>query len=515
MAQLNAYKMRPAQSWGPGVTQRKHIAEIFGKNPQKMNDIMVRAYTANYGYQFSNLIKNHTSVREFDSDEEYTWQLIGSTYKNVPLLECRDEFGVVVTADHGVVGKGGAPFQLVFGEAYFGCREMIVGELNEYYQFLILDEMPTMEGPNAVYNVQLMAGGQEGCPAERLLPGEKFSQEFNPVESELSRKAGGIRKGIPTLMRNEFTTIRKSHKFTGNANLQQKLDCDIPIITKDKDGKEKKMIVNSWFDHETWIFASEWEQEKERTRLYSRSNRNTNGSYLNHGKSGLAIREGDGIMAQMLYGNTTEYNAFGDDFSIDGLAEGIYDICESGNVPINQRKFVVLTGSRGMMQASKAIEKLTGGFKNMTGLTYNGDALGIVEQTKSDAHQTALAYGAQFTEYRAPNGVVLTFVLEPSFDDPYRNKIPGPNNKGLLSSYAYYIFDLGTKAEPNMYICKVKGQEDYYRYRIGMRNPFGITNNNVINYDEDSAEVHTMAILGAAVLDPTRCLSYLPSGLIA
>lgn len=62
--------------------------------------------------------------------------------------------------------------------------------MNEFYQFKIIEE-PISEGSNTVYTVQLMAGAEEGCPVERLQMGEKFSHEFDPVESELSRRVGG------------------------------------------------------------------------------------------------------------------------------------------------------------------------------------------------------------------------------------------------------------------------------------------------------------------------------------
>jgi hypothetical protein len=518
----NNYRVRPAGSWGPGVTQRKHIAEIFAKQPVQLNEWMVRAFTANYGYLFSTFLKEHTSVREFESDEEYTWKLIGSTYKNIPLIEARKDDGSPVAPTDTNVGQGGSLIQLVFPEPYFAESEVIVGELNEFYQFRIVEE-PIMEGPNAVYYVELMAGGQEGVPGDRLQPGEKFSWEFAPVESELSRKAGGIRKAVPTTMRNEWTTIRKYHKVTGAADQQLKLDISITIKDKDAKGKEVQRTIDSWFDNESWIFNQEWEKEKERARFYSRSNRNSNGSYLNYGKSGNVIKEGDGLFAQMLYGNTHQYNGFNENFDIHGLANAIYEICEQGNVPLSDRTFIILTGSRGMIQVNEAIKKDTAGFTmgpsatgNTNGaLTYNGDALGIVSRVDSNVHQTALAYGAQFVEWRGANNIVLKFVYEPALDDRERNKRLGPNGKGVLSSYAYYCFDLGSKANPNMYLCKIRGQEDTFKYRIGMRNPWGISNNNVINYDEDSAEIHVMTTLGACILDPTRCLTYLPAGLIA
>lgn len=47
-----------------------------------------------------------------------------------------------------------------------------------------------MEGTNATYKVELMGGITDGCPAERLLAGERFSIEYAPVEREGSRKVG-------------------------------------------------------------------------------------------------------------------------------------------------------------------------------------------------------------------------------------------------------------------------------------------------------------------------------------
>lgn len=92
---------------------------------------------------------NQFSVKEFDDDSEYTWDVIGSSRRNIPLIEARDENGTVITSTSGMVGAGTAPFYLVFGEDWFANGEYIVGNLNEVYQFRILGDAK-MEGTNAV-----------------------------------------------------------------------------------------------------------------------------------------------------------------------------------------------------------------------------------------------------------------------------------------------------------------------------------------------------------------------------
>ena len=59
---------------------------------------------------------NQFNVREFEDDSEYTWDVISSNRRNIPLVEARDESGKVVVEGYPNVGAGTAPFYLVFPE---------------------------------------------------------------------------------------------------------------------------------------------------------------------------------------------------------------------------------------------------------------------------------------------------------------------------------------------------------------------------------------------------------------
>lgn len=60
---------------------------------------------------------NQFPVKEFDDDSEYYWEVIGSSRRNIPLLEARDENGTVITESYPTnVGIGTMPFYLVFRE---------------------------------------------------------------------------------------------------------------------------------------------------------------------------------------------------------------------------------------------------------------------------------------------------------------------------------------------------------------------------------------------------------------
>lgn len=174
---------------------------------------------------------------------------------------------------------------------------MIVGHLNQVYPFRILGDA-RMEGTNAVYKVELMGGNTVGCPAERLLAGERFSVEFAPVEQELSRKVGDVRFVSPVSMRNEWTTIRIQHKVPGSM-LNKKLAVGIPVLEASDNGKAVKKVHNMWMHYVDWEVEKQFSEYKNNALVFGTSNRNSNGEYMNFGKSGNAIKTGAGLKAQI------------------------------------------------------------------------------------------------------------------------------------------------------------------------------------------------------------------------
>ena len=395
---------------------------------------------------------NQFPTREFENDEEYTWEVIGSSRRNIPLLEARDEDGVVVEDNGKMIGAGTAPFYLVFPEDWFADGEFIVGNLNEVYQFRVLGDA-RMEGTNAVYKVELAGGNTEGVPAERLLAGEKFSIEAAFVESELSRKVGDVRFNSSVAMRNEFSTIRIQHKVPGN-KINKKLAVGIPVVDNGK-----VTTMNMWMHYVDYEVEQQFSDYKNNALAFGRSNRNANGEYMNVGKSGVSIKTGAGLYEQMEVANTMYYNQF----------------------------------------SLKLIE----------------DALGVVQKTQSNLHSNALSAGFQFVEYKAPNGVRVKIDVDPYYDDPVRNKIQHPLG-GPAFSYRYDSMDIGTMDQPNIFKCAIKGDTEYRGYQWGLRNPFtGEKNNPYMSFDEDAAVIHKMATFGICVLDPTRTLSLVPAVLAA
>ena len=494
---LSKFQKQTFSHW-MGTTKLNHLGGIFQLQPQKATNLMVQLLAWYRGKTLDTFLSQFPT-KEFDSDDEYTWDVIGSALRNIPLVEARTVDGAAISSET-VLGSNGEPFYLVFAENWFADGEVIVGELNEIYPLRILGDGRN-EGTNTVYKVELMGGNTAGMPVEELAAGKRFSVEYAPVEREFSRKVGDIRFASPIAMRNEFTTIRIQHKVSG-AMLNKKVAFGIPV-TRETNGRYVKDTVNMWMHEVQWELEQQWNSYKNNVLAFGRSNRNRNGEYLNIGKSGEVIRMGAGLYEQMEVSNTMPYNTF----SLKLIEDALYEL-SAAKLGMNERTFVIKTGERGAIQFHKAVLDTVSGW---SAFQINGDQLGMVRKTNSVLHENALSAGFQFVEFQAPNGVKVKVDVDPYYDDPVRNKIQHPNG-GPAFSYRYDIFDIGTMDQPNIFKCAVKGQEgDITGYEWGFRNPFtGKMGNENMSHDEDSATIHKFTTTGVGVLDPTRTLSFIP-----
>lgn len=508
-----AYKLNPFQMVGVngmhGMVTDNHLGMLFQIDRQRAADTITTLQASITGNNTLENFLNKFPTREFETDDEFYWDVLLNSARNYPLVQCRDENGQVVESENGdPVGAGTSRFVLVFAEPAFRDGEVIVGNLNEKYLFRCLEE-PQIEGSNYAYMVELMGGNTTGVPRERLLPGEKFSKEYAPVERELSRKVGGVSYNTPVSMRGEFSTIRIQDKVPGfKAN--RKLAFGIPMVKEDpKTGRQVKSVSAMWMDYEDWALTLEWANYKNRLLAFGRSNRNANNEYMNFGKSGMDIRMGSGIFEQAEAGMVRYYS----DTStvMDYILEALYDL-SAGKIAFGERKFIIKTGEHGALLFNRAAQQMGSGWLPL-GLQYSeGNPPAITKTSAGFAPNTAVRMTThQITEWQAPNGVFVKLDVDTFYDDQVRNKVMHPEG-GVAFSYRYDIWYIGNEETPNIQKAAVKGQPEFWGYEWGFRNSFtGATFNPSMSHDEDSATVHRFTQLAAIVYDPTRCYSIIPS----
>lgn len=70
---LGKFQMIGFQGYAPKVTKLNHISAMFGMSPQKATDIMVQLYAKNVRTNGLNTLLSQFTSKEFDTDDEYTW----------------------------------------------------------------------------------------------------------------------------------------------------------------------------------------------------------------------------------------------------------------------------------------------------------------------------------------------------------------------------------------------------------------------------------------------------------
>ena len=120
---LGKFQTREFSYW-KGLTRENHLGSIFAKAPQKATNLMVKLLAYQRGKTLDTLLNQFPS-KEFESDEEYTWDVVASSRRNIPLVEARDENGEVVEDNGQLVCAGTAPFYLVFGEDWFSDGRLV------------------------------------------------------------------------------------------------------------------------------------------------------------------------------------------------------------------------------------------------------------------------------------------------------------------------------------------------------------------------------------------------------
>lgn len=499
--QINPSQRVGVTAWRGTVTKDNHLYNIFRANPQKASDIMTVLMSSMHLPTLDTYLSREVPVRQYADDSPLFWDVIGSSRRNIPLVEARRADGTKVTSGSANVGVGFEPFYLVFGTDWFADGEVLWGNLNEVYP-VIVKEPGHAEGTNTVYLVEPFgARGAAGIPAERLLAGERFSWAYAPVENNLSRKVGDIRFTSPTSMSAEWQHVRIQHKI-GGKELGKRIGVNIPVMGKDG----KVQVLNRWMHYVTWQLEQTWTEYKNNSLERGVSTIMENGEVSNFGKSGLPNRQGMGFRDLMAMGNQQQYTKF----SLGMIEDGLMGI-SAGKLDYKKRKFVIRTGERGALLFSREAKKEMSGWIPLYGNT-GPNYLTKGPETNFTNGNAATISDPQITRWISGNGLDVTIMIDASKDDLQTNKIMHPLG-GPAESYRFDIFYAADEDQPNVQKCMIEGNPERRGYQWGpFYNPFtGQSDNNFASFDEDAAVVHYKADQGILMYDMTRVISFIPA----
>jgi hypothetical protein len=466
---LNVLQVSSPKDWA-GLTTDNHLYSVFMNEPQMASSIVTHIFAQNM-YMGLDMFLSKYPAKELPHDGEYEWLLKGDDRKAVTILS-------YTSADMTRPGIGPTEFDLELAENFYQATDVLMFDDREFTVRIMSDGIPT--GTGWTYKVKhLEPSTTHFIPPTLLAAGKRVSKERSVVSNTLSKDGGGVQFTSPFKMRNWFSTLRKKYVVPGNMQ-----DRPLVITITAPDGKK----TNVWTRYQEMMVDWQWNIERANDLVFSKYNRNTNGTTFMKDTSGFPIYTGAGLRQQI----SPSYKFYYTTFTMDLLQEILFSLSEN-ILPEDQREFVLLTGERGMNQFHKAVE-------DKVALLF---PLGVDRHTGSGQN---LGFGGQYRTYNFPQGINVTVMNLQQYNDPVDNRLPHPDG-GFTENYRYTIMNIGTtNGEPNIQRVYPAGRKELKWYVPGSTSPFGpSTTNGLGSSAVDGYEVHRQGTQGIMLKNPTTC----------
>lgn len=414
---INLLQVTAAKSWA-GLTTENHLVTAFMEQPQLISDVISRVFGNNSYFGLSTILAK-MGTKTVDTDREYEWMLKGDDRKAI-MIQGYEANGSTSYAKPGI---SKSMFKLILKENFFKQSDELFFDNNEY-SVRIMNE-PYSDGMNWVYEVRHTEPDMNWfIPPALMATGKKVSKKFSSQESTLGRTYGSTSFTSPFKMRNFFTTLSKEMVVPANMHGR-------PVIISMTDPTSNK-TTKIWTQYAEWEMLAQWEREKDNALIFSRYNQNSDGTFDLKGDSAFPVMKGAGMRQQISPAYKFKYSKFSLDYLTDVLLGLSINI-----LPEDQRNFVALTGERGMVQFSKALEAKAAQYQPLDSKRIFGSG-------------QELGFGGQYVEYRGPQGLKFTLVNLPQYNDAVDNRDAHPDG-GFTENYRYTILNFGTtEGEPNI-----------------------------------------------------------------
>ena len=411
-------------------------------------------------------------------NREYEWSVMIDSEHAVNIRYAKWN-GADVTAST-TAGLNGTPIYIGLEERWFGPGSVL--SMDDVNFQVRVNGVPYQDGSTWVYECYV-AEGFAGAyiPGEFLLPGRQVSRIGSAYE-EYSDEADIINYQTPFKMRNNLTTLRLTYDITGDA-----YSTVLAIALTDPETGKKSYL---WSDYQYWIALREWKRREEKFLLFSKSNRNSDGTYALKGTNGRPVPISAGLFEQVSPANIRYYTTL----TAELLEDYLFDLCYN-ILGTNERKFVALTGEMGFREFDRILKEKVASFN-------------LIDTTFVTGSGQNLTLGGQFTTYKMTNGIELSLKRCALFDNMEMFRQLHPLTGKPLMSYTFLFVDMGTRdGQSNIVkVCR-KGREFVQWTTGGSVIPSGYGNsiNTLRSNSRDGYSVHFLGEEGIMLRNPLSC----------
>lgn len=459
-------------TWHSGLVDENMLSQALLTKPEVVTPILSYVFGKFENNTMDFLTRGMGRV-QFIENREYEWPLMGEDEKAIPIIKALDQFGAVVLSD-SVVGGNGQLFTIVLPEKWFGAGAIISFDDREYSARVQGEAI--QDGENFVYT--LHSTSSKGIPGSLLQPGNEVSRDFSAYE-EYSDEADDVNFATPFKMRNQLTTIRLKYAITRSA-----YDSVMIITIQGDNGKS----TNLWSTWQEWQALRQWYKMLDRQLIYSKYNATPEGVVELPGTSGRPVYIGAGLREQISPSNKRGYLELSAKILDDFLFDLSYNTLSQG-----QRKFVALTGEMGMREFDRVLKEKASSYQ-------------LIDTHFVTGTGQELTLGGQFTTYKMLNGVEMTLIHFPLYDNTIIHRKLHPISKRPIESYRYTFLDYGMYDGESNVIKMVRKDADMLMWHVaGSTAPGSGTAKSISTMrasSKDGYEVNFLSECGVMVKNP-------------
>ena len=414
-------------------------------------------------------------------NREFEWSVMIDSDHAVNIRWAKADGAEITTSSTTATpGANGAPIYIALEERWFGPGAIL--SFDDYQFQVRTNGVPYQDGSAWVYECYVIDGNPASyIPYDLLLPGRQVSRMGSAYE-EYSDEADIINYQTPFKMRNHLQTLRLTYDITGDA-----YSTVLAIALKDPESGKTSYL---WADYQYWLALREWKRREEKTLLFGKSNRLSDGTYINKGTNGRPAPTMSGLFEQISPANVRYYTTL----TAELLEDYLFDLCYN-ILGTNERKFIALTGEMGIREFDRILKEKVAAFN-------------MIDTTFVTGSGQNLTLGGQFTTYKMTNGIELTLKRCALFDNMEMFRQLHPLTGKPLMSYTFLFVDLGSRdGQANIVkVCR-KGREFVQWCTGGSVLPSGYANsiNTLRSNSRDGYQVHFLGEEGIMLRNPLSC----------
>lgn len=401
--------------------------------------------------------------------DDYQWKLVGSPHVEAYITE-------LLVASNALPGKGGLSFKIALDKDWFHEPVLLKSE-NPNLPLLKILGFPVQRGANSFeYEVELQTSDPNAyIPVDYLQPGRRFIDIATQVSDELNTKYGG----------DQYAEMFKLQSHVGN--VARKLEISDKAIRAEIAARSEGRALPTAGEDANHMR----EQGVGVGYVYQENFKSKKGDEI---KAGIFITKAEARLLDRVEMDREMMMEFGqlqktvdhDSYKPIKTAPGWRQLVRDGHYmqhngslrleDIFEYLMTIFVGKNGFSDRYIRIATGEGGLLLMHRLiaeqakTFTVIDTHFIKGTTSEFHSNALEFGAQFTKWRAPNGVIVELVYDPMKDNRQLFPELAPGTNYTLESFCMDIFDFGktdqkatgASRDENITMVMQDGVEEYF-----------------------------------------------------